>query len=395
MANIAIWNDNPGTVWGNTPHAFYDNDLEFQQEAPLFATWASRRLGYPIVEVELQDVNFYAAFEEAVTTYGNEVYQWKIRESYLSMEGNIVSNTTLFNNKVVTPNLGRIITIAENYGSEAGAGGFTTYYTGSLSLSSSIQDYDLNAWAASQGISGSGIEIKRIFYEQPPAIVRYFDPYAGTGTGIQSLLETFGFGQFSPGINFLLMPIYFDVQKLQAIELNDQIRKSAYSFDLVNNQLRLFPIPQGIVSGSNDKLLFHYIKRDERNSVIADSPNNYNSGSSTLITNVSNVPYDNPVYCQINSIGKQWVRLYALAAVKEMLGYVRKKYTTIPIPGADVTLNGDDLLTDARSEKDKLLEQLRAMLDITSRKTQLENQAAEADSMQKTLANVALPIYIF
>ena len=390
MANIAIWNDNPGTVWGNTPHAFYDNDLEFQQEAPLFATWASRRLGYPIVEVELQDVNFYAAFEEAVTTYGNEVYQWKIRESYLSMEGNIVSNTTLFNNKVVTPNLGRIITIAENYGSEAGAGGFTTYYTGSLSLSSSIQDYDLNAWVASQGISGSGIEIKRIFYEQPPAIVRYFDPYAGTGTGIQSLLETFGFGQFSPGINFLLMPIYFDVMKIQAIELNDQIRKSAYSFDLVNNQLRIFPIPT-----MNGNLFFHYIKKDERNNVTNTSPINYNSGSSTLITNVSNVPYNNPTYNEINSIGKQWIRQYALATVKETLGYVRKKYTTIPIPGAEVTLNGDDLLTDARSEKDKLLEQLRAMLDITSRKTQLENQAAEADSMQKTLANVALPIYIF
>ena len=389
MANIAIWNDNPGTVWGNTPHAFYDNDLEFQQEAPLFATWAARRLGYPIVEVELQDVNFYAAFEEAVTTYGNEVYQWKIRESYLSMEGNIVSNTTLFNNKVVTPNLGRIITIAENYGSEAGAGGFTTYYTGSLSLSSSIQDYDLNAWAASQGISGSGIEIKRIFYEQPPAIVRYFDPYAGTGTGIQSLLETFGFGQFSPGINFLLMPIYFDVMKIQAIELNDQIRKSAYSFDLIDNKLRLFPVPT-----SESNLFFHYIKRDERNDVTSATPT-YNTGSSTLITNVSNVPYVNPVFGDINSIGKQWVRLYALAAVKEILGYVRKKYSTIPIPGAEVTLNGDDLLTDARAEKDKLLEQLRAMLDTTSRKTQLENQAAEADSIQKTLTNVALPIYIF
>ena len=125
------------------------------------------------------------------------------------------------------------------------------------------------------------------------------------------------------------------------------------------------------------------------------SPNNYDSGSSTLITNVSNVPYNNPTYCEINSIGKQWIRQYALATVKETLGYVRKKYATIPIPGAEVTLNGDDLLTDARSEKDKLLEQLRAMLDVTSRKTQLENQAAEADSMQKTLTNVALPIYIF
>ena len=389
MANIAIWNNNPGPVWGNTPFGFYDNDLEFQQEAPLFATWCSRRLGYPIVEIELQDINFYAAFEEAITTYGNEVYQWKIREGYLSMEGNVVSDTTTFNNQLITPNLGTIIRIAENYASEAGVGGYTTYYTGSIEMTASIQDYDLKQWALDNGISGSGIEIKKIFYEAPPAIVRYFDPYAGTGTGIQSLLETFGFGQFSPGINFLLMPIYFDVQKLQAIELNDQIRKSAYSFDLVNNNLRIFPIPY-----RNEKLFFHYIKRDERNDVTSATPT-YDSGSSTLVTNVSNVPYVNPVYGEINSIGKQWIRLFALAAVKETLAYVRKKYSTIPIPGAEVTLNGDDLLTDARAEKDKLLEQLRAMLDVTSRKTQLENQAAEAESMQKTLTNVALPIYIF
>jgi hypothetical protein len=389
MANIPIWNNVPGPVWGNTPFGFYDNDLTFQQEAPLFATWAARRLGYPIVNIELQDINFYACFEEATTTYGNEVYQWKIRENYLAMEGNVVDNNVTFNNKLVTPNLGTTIRIAESYASEAGAGGYTTYYTGSLDMTASVQDYDLKAWATSQGISGSGIEIKKIFFEAPPAIVRYFDPYAGTGTGIQSLLETFGFGQFSPGINFLLMPIYFDVQKLQAIELNDQIRKSAYSFDLVNNNLRIFPIP-----GRDEKLFFHYIKRDERNDVTNQTPN-YNSGSSTLVTNVSNVPYANPVYGDVNSIGRQWIRQYALAEVKETLAYVRKKYASIPIPGAEVTLNGDDLLTDARAEKAALLEQLRAMLDVASRKTQLENQAAEADSIQKTLTNVALPIYIF
>ena len=394
MANIPIWNNNPGPVWGNTPYGFYDNDQNFQQEAPLFATWGARRLGYPIVNVELQDINFYACLEEAITAYGNEVYQYKIREGYLSMEGNIVDNTTTFNNQLVTPNLGTVIRIAETYGSEGGAGGYTTYYTGSIKLQNGVQDYDLKAWASASGISGSGIEIKKIFYEQPPAIVRYFDPYAGTGTGIQSLLETFGFGQFSPGINFLLMPIYFDVQKLQSIELNDQIRKSAYSFDLVNNNLRLFPIPQNLSEGLNDKLLFHYIKRDERNDVTSATPD-YNPNTSTLVTNVSNVPYANPVYCEINSVGRQWIRQYALAVVKETLGYVRKKYASIPIPGAEVTLNGDDLLTDARAEKAALLEQLRAMLDVTSRKTHLENQAMEADFIQKTLINAPIGIYIF
>jgi len=393
MANIPIWNNLPGPISGSTPFHFYDTDIDFQTEGPLFAIWCARRLGYPIVNIELQDINFYAALEEAITTYGNEVYQWKVREGYLSMQGNIVDDTVTFNDKLVLPNLGSVISIAENYASEAGVGGYTTYYTGSLTLQNGVQDYDLKTWASASGISGSGIEIKRIFFEASPAIARYFDPYAGTGTGIQSLLESFGFGQFSPGINFLLMPIYFDVQKIQAIELNDQIRKAAYSFDLVNNNLRLFPIPNNLTEGRNDKLFFHYIKRDERNDVTSTTPDL--AASSSLITNVSNVPYANPVYTTINSIGRQWIRLFALAAVKETLGYVRKKYNTVPIPGAEVTLNGDDLLTDARTEKDKLLEQLRAMLDVTSRKTQLENQSLEADYMQKTLANVPLPIYIF
>ena len=383
--NVPIWNGSSVFSVGSTPFSFYDYDPQFQIEADNVARWCAQRLGYPIVEIELQSGSFYAAFEEAITTYGNEIYAYKVRENYLSMEGNATGS--LFNNQLVTPNMGSMIRISEMYGTEAGSGGNTTYYTGSIALTSGVQDYDLNAWAVSQSIAG-GIEIKRVFYEAPPAIVRYFDPYAGTGTGIQSLLETFGFGQFSPGINFLLMPIFFDVMKVQAIEFNDQIRKAAFSFDLVNNQLRLFPIPSNIVTGYNDKLYFHYIKKDDRNSVIQDS-------RTDLITNVSNVPYQNPIYSQINSIGKQWIRQYTLALVKEMLGYVRGKYGTIPIPGAEVTLNQSDLFTDARAEKIALLEQLRLTLDEVSRKAQLERQTLEAENIQKQFNNVPLSIYIF
>ena len=392
MSNIAIWNGTSTFITGSTPFGFYDTDNSFTASADQTAKWCAQRLGYPLVEVELQSGSFYTAFEEAVTTYGNEVYQWKIRENYLNLEGSLIPTGSFngsgsYNNQLVTPNLGNIIRISETYASEAGAGGETTWRTGSFTLTSGVQNYDIEAVLLTQGISGS-IEIKQIFYEAPPAIVRYFDPYAGTGTGIQSLLETFGFGQFSPGINFLLMPIYFDVMKIQAIEFNDQIRKSAFSFDLVNNKLRLFPIPTSISPGFNDKLYFHYLLVDERNNPVVDSRTN-------LVTNVSNVPYLNPVYIQINSVGKQWIRQYTLALAKEMLAYVRGKYGTVPIPGAEVTLNQADLLTDARSEKAALLEQLRAMLDQTSRKTQLEQQSTETEFIQKQLNNVPLAIYIF
>jgi hypothetical protein len=389
MSNIAIWNGTSTFTTGSTPFGFYDADTAFRTDADKVALWCAQRLGYPLVEVELQSGSFYAAFEEAVTTYGNEVYQWKVRENYLNLEGTVTGSA--LNNQVITPNLGSIIRISETYASEAGAGGDTTWYTGSFTLKNHVQDYDVAADLKAQGITGS-IEIKKIFYESPPAIVRYFDPYAGTGTGIQSLLETFGFGQFSPGINFLLMPIYFDVQKVQAIQLNDQIRKAAFSFDIHNNKVRVFPIPTGVTEKYNDKMFIHYIIKEERNNPVTL----YNAqASGSLITNVSNVPYVNPVYVQINSIGRQWIRQYALATVKEILAYVRGKYSTVPIPGAEVTLNQADLLTDARAEKIALLEQLRAMLDQTSRKTQLEQQSNEADFMQKQLANVPLPIYFF
>ena len=387
MANIPIW---PGTSSfvsgsGQTPFGFYDGDISFQQEADKVANWCARRLGYPLMAIELQDINFYTAFEEAITAYSNEVYQYKIRENFFLMQGN--STGSSYNNQIITPNLGSTIRISQTYAIEAGTGGNVTQYTASFHMTRSIQDYDLKViLSSSYGITAS-IEVKKVFYEEPPAIVRYFDPYAGTGTGIQSLLETFGFGQMSPGINFMLMPINFDVQKLQAIELNDQIRKSAYSFDLINNKLRVFPIPD-----TDKKMFFHYVLVDERNSVIPLSGSGLGPGR---ITDVSNVPYNNPVFALINSVGRQWIYQYTLAICKEMLAYIRGKYTTVPIPGAEVVLNQADLLADARTEKEKLLEVLRGNLDMASRKTQLENQALEAESIQKALNNVPMGIYIF
>ena len=388
MSNIAIWNGTSTFTTGSTPFGFYDTDSAFSSEADKVAKWCAQRLGYPLVNVELQSGSFYAAFEEAVTTYGNEVYQYKIRENYLSMEGN--STGSAFNNKVITSNLGSVIRLSQTYGTEGGAGGTVTYYSGSISLENGKQDYDMNAWAsASASLSpGDRIEIKKVFFEAPPAIVRYFDPYAGTGTGVQGLLETFGFGQMSPGINFLLMPIFFDVMKIQAIEFNDQIRKSAFSFDLVNNNIRLFPIPNDVSDLYRHQLFFHYIKVSERDSVLKSND------PGTLITNSSNVPYNNPVYSQINSVGRNWVRQYTLSLVKEILAYVRGKYGTIPIPGDEVTLNQADLFTDTRAEKAALLEQLRLMLEETSRKSQLEKQSLETGYMQSILNNAPLTIYI-
>lgn len=370
-------------VSGNTPFGYYDSDPQFQSDGQKFAKFAARRLGYPIMEIEMQDINFYAALEDAVTVYGKELFEYKIRENYFSIEGNTTGSN--LNNTLIQPNFGNMIRVAQDYGSEVGSGGNVPYYSGSIDMVSGQQYYDLDNWAsASLGINPSEdrIEVKRIFYEAPPAIVRYFDPYAGTGTGLQSLMETFGFGQFSPGINFMLMPIYFDVLKIQAIEFNDQIRKSAYTFELVNNKLRIFPIPT-----FDKKLFLVYIKRSERNTLSRD-------GRSNLVTNISNVPFTIPTYSQINSVFRKWIFDYALAIAKETLGNIRSVYSTIPVPGSEVTLNGQTLIDQANNEKTALIEQLRGTLDDTSRQKQLEKKAAEAASMKDTFVNFPMPIYI-
>ena len=379
MANIQTWNGTATFSAGMTPFGFYDDDTEFQTDIIKVAKFCGQRLGYPLMDVELQSGSFFACFEEAITTYGNEVFTYKIRENYLNLEG--ASTGSSMNNQLTDPTLNRIVQISQHYGTEAGVGGNVTKYSGSIAITGSQQNYDLDAWAAKEGISGS-IEVRKVFYESPPAIQRYFDPYAGTGTGVQSLMSSFGFGQMSPGINFMMMPTSYDVQLIQAIEFNDQIRKSAYSFEITNNQLKIFPVP--VRSGS---MFFEYYKNEDKSKI------NYNN-STNLITNVGEVPYDNPTYSHINSVGRQWIFRYTLALAKELLAYIRGKYQVVPVPGSEATLNQADLLADARTEKVELMTSLREMLNQTGRSAQLEAQAKEAEDVQSTLKSIPMTIYV-
>lgn len=381
MASVTIWDGTATFTSGSsTPFGFYDNDNDFQIDATKVAKFCGTRLGFPLMDVELQDQNFFACFEEAVTTYGNEVFQYKIRENYLSLEGSD-STAGSANNKIINPTLDRVVNIGKNYGTEAEVGGFVTRHTGSLSVTASKQQYDLDEWATAEGVTGD-IEVRKVFYEAPPAILRYFDPYAGTGTGVQSLMDAFDFGGMSPGVNFLMMPASYDMLKVQAIEFNDQIRRSTYSFELVDNKLKIFPIPK-----TNYRLRFEYYKVNDKKAA------GFLNGTG-LVTNVAEVPYSNPTYTGINSVGRQWVFRYTLALAKELLAYVRGKYQTVPVPGSEATLNQADLLADARTEKESLLAQLKEMLDQTSRQAQLERKANEGENLKKTLGDVPMTIYI-
>ena len=381
MASIPIWPGSSSFFPGDTPFGFYDEDIKFQQDADKVSMWCARRLGYPIVDIELQAVNFFTCFEESVTTYAQYLYESDIAENMSTLLGNPTGSS--LNTSYIQPNLGNIIALAEKYGTEAGSGGSVKYKKGSIDLAVGQQEYSLQELYADTEESGSALQIQKIYHYAPPAIVRYFDPYAGTGTGIQSLMETFGFGNYSPGVNFMLMPIYYDALKIQAIEFNDQIRKSGYSFEITNNdRLKIFPVPKRA-----ETLYFDYFTKADRNNPVRNTDQG-------LITDVSNVPYGNITYNSINAPGKQWIARYTLAVAKEMLASVRGKYSTVPIPGADVTTNASELRSEAAAEKQALVEELKVLLEEASRSKYMEREAAIAQQTQDILAKAPYPIYI-
>jgi hypothetical protein len=383
--NIPIWPGSSSFFPGDTPFGFYDNDYTFQTEADQMADWCAKRLGYPLSDIELQAINLYACFEEAVTEYGAQVNTFNIRDNMLNLYGSATgSNLT---GQKVSATMGGLIELAEEYGTEAGSGGNVTYYTGSIAMTSGQQIYDMadpSIVSLESGTAGTDpIEIKRLYHEAPPALARFFDPFMGSGIGTQQMLDSFGFGSYSPGLSFMMMPAYADVLRLQAIEINDTIRRSAYSFQMSNNRLRVLPIPNG---SAFTKIHFDYILKSDRSNAL--------KGATGTVSDFSNAPYENVVYKNVNSVGRQWVRRYTLALAKEMLGYIRGKYQSLPIPNAEITLNSSDLISAAQTEKEGLITELKEILDTMSRQAQLERKQAESDAMLSQFNKIPMKIYI-
>lgn len=387
--NIPIWPGSSSFFPGSTPFGIYDYDYDFQIESDQIAKWIAQRLGYPISEIELQDIHLYTCFEEAINEYGAQLNAYNIRDNMLNLYG--ASTGSNLTGQTVSPNMGGIIQLAQEYGVEAGTNGNVTWYTGSITLTAGQQIYDLtdpSIVTLESGTPGTdAIEIKRIFHDPPPALARFFDPFIGSGVGTQQMLDAFGFGNFSPGVSFMMMPIYADLLRLQAIEFNDLVRRSAYSFELHNNRIRIFPIPDG---NAFKKVWFEYVKKSDRSNPLKNI-----AGQGTgNISDFSNVPYQSVIYSNVNSVGRQWIRRYALALAKEMLGWVRSKYSAIPIPNSEITLNGGDLVSSAQSEKDALIQEIKDTLDSMSRQSQLERKQAEATALQSQMNFIPLKIYV-
>jgi hypothetical protein len=387
MANPSIYDGTPTFYTGSTPFGYYDLDPQFASDAPKVANYCARKLGYPVMDVELQDLNLFACFEEAVSVYSEELYQSKIKDNYLGLEG--APTGSQLNNTVVVPSLNSIVTIADNYGAQVGIGGTIEYYSGSLHLTSSIQVYDMQKWAVDNGhISGSDrIVIQEVSYKGNPAVNQFYDPYIGGSINYQGATENFGWSSYSPGLNFTLFPVYWDIQRIQEIEMSNTVRRSWFSFEVTNNKLTILPKPE-----SNDMII--WIKYSKKSDFADPTKNSPYGNNKSLVTNPSNVPYGTITYIQINQPGKQWIFEYTLALASELLGLIRGKYTQVPAPGSEVTLNGADLISKGQAQQQALRERLRQDFEDMSRRAQLERKQSENQSISSTLSEVPMMVYL-
>lgn len=381
-----------------TPFGLYDSDTDFRNDAPKTAVWVAKRLGYPVVNIELDNQQIWACFEESVSEYSAQVNQFNLRNNLDILKGQPKASAggrSNYSQTLVDGSfLPTTIRMSQQYGTLAGVGGNTSLKKAYVNLTSSVQIYDL----LTQGINAetsasisssllnpsSTIDVTRVFHEATPAIARFFDPYSVGAQGTLNLMGELGFGQFSPAAQFLMMPLYEDMLRMQHIEFNDHIRKSAHSFNIVDNKLEIFPVPS---EQSPARIWFEYISRDEfehdSQTIQADSLSDY-----------SDIPYDFIQYSSINDVGKQWIRKYTLALSKELLGAIREKYSNVPIPDGEVSLDGAALRAEAQVEKDMLITQLRENLEELSRKNVMENKAHESTHQQEMLRKVPLKIYV-
>ena len=388
MAQIDIYTGVVSFFPGDTPFGIYDNDSKFQTDAESTTNWCASRLGFPIVDIELQNSQFFACFEEAVSEYSAQVNRFNIRENLFTLRGQ--STGSNFTHKNIIPNQGSIVKLSKQYGVEAGTGGTVDWKTGHITTAMStvatanipsgtwLQEYDLDAQGVfSQSVAGTDIEIKRIFHQNIPASSKFHNPEMGANVA----LNNFGWGgaMSQGGMSYLSLPLFDSMQKIQQVEFSDTVRKSMYSFELVNNKLKIHPKPT-----SAFKFYFQYIETADRTSGVAEEN----------VSDFSNAGYQDMTYTNINAPGRQWIKRYTLAILKTVLGSVRSKFGSIPIPGADVSLDGDTLRSEGAAEAEGLIASLREDLEQSSKRNLMERENEVTTFQQEMLNKNPLNIYV-
>jgi len=371
-----------------TPFGFFDIDADFQQEADALVTFTKRKLGDDILSVELTKKQIWACFEEGALEYCRIINEADAK----SQLNNHLGYSTGSNKAGLFPkqNLEYLLRMSEPYAMEAGIGGSYNEHSGSIQLSDGRQDYDIytelkddtGALIVSSSVNSprNKMKIREVFHFSPSAAYRFFD----TASSINYLNNEFSFESFTPETVFYVLPVFEDILRAGQMDISNRVRKSNYSYRVMGTKIRIFPRPTG--DQTNRKLWIRIqFNPDPYNPDVADD-------SIYGVSNMSNVPFGLYEYTKINSIGRQWIRQFCLALAKELLGQVRSKFSSIPIPNADLTLNGGDLISQGREDQGRLRDQLVELLDSLTYSKLLEGQALDAENIMKALKAIPMPL---
>ncbi len=398
-----------GDVAAAVPLGIYTGSLEFLSGASAQVNYTYRKLGGNVLDIELNSSNVYANYEEAVLEYSYLVNTHQAKNILSTVLGNA---TGTFDHRgefrqedTLSSSLGprrveltypeirfeyaRRIGNAASF--DAGLGGTTREYSASFDITEGDQDYDLQAIVKANAEGGSvdyasidtdkRIIINRVFYKTPRSMWRFYGYYGGLN--VVGNLATYG--QYADDSTFEVIPVWQN--KLQAMNFEDMIytRTSHFSYELRDNRLRIFPQP---VTGEIKKMWFTFQIVEDAWSVDTTRKDGVDG-----INNLNTIPFANIPYQHINSVGKQWIRRFALALSKETLGQIRGKFGTIPIPGENLTLNSADLLSQAKDEQNALRDELKTVLDEMAYSALAEKDAGIAGNVTAIKQQAPLPIF--
>jgi len=373
-----------------TPYAIFDNDDDFPGEADNFVTFAKRKLGDDVLSVELTRKMYYGNLEEATLEYSSIINQYQAKSQLLQFMG-MPTGSYNAEQKLPRENLQYLARFAEPYSMEAGIGGSYDMMSGSIDLVQGQQDYDINTdlkdsdgnvifnigQNAEEGFK-TKLKISEVFHFSPQAAYRFFD----TTSAINYLNNEFSFESFTPETIFYVLPVFEDILRAGQLDLSNRVRRSNYSYKIIGTKIRVFPTP----TQDNPRKLFLRVMYNP-------DPLNPSYQDDTIhgVSNLSNIPFGNILYNRINSIGRQWIRQFALALCKEQLGEIRSKFSSVPVPGSDVSLNGSDLLSRGREDKKELVTQLKEMLETMTYDKLIEVSSTRAEMIQKQLKFIPIP----
>ena len=396
-------------VADSLPFGIYASSSAFISGAVDQVAYTYKKLGGDVLDIELKTTNVYANYEEACLEYSYliNLHQSKnILSDVLGQttgtfdqDGNLVSGPEGVNLKYPRTMFEYARRVGDGFSFEAGIGGTIPIYSASFEVVDQQQDYDLQAilsQSSATGIDpagGSGAEyqgvvgdkrviIKKVFYKTPNAMWRFFGYYGGLNV-VGNLNY---YGQYTDDSTFEVIPVWQN--KLQAMAYEDHLytRLSHYSFELKDNKLRLFPAPEIYSDQQYMWVEFSVIPNSW------DENTEYDTGTEG-INNVNTIPFDNIPYENINAIGKQWIRRFALALSKETLGQIRGKFSSIPIPGDSVNLNADALLSQAKEEQDLLRNELKEILDQLTYAEIAKSDAEKVNAIEDIQKK--MPMYIY